>query len=205
MSLKNILGDKNNIKMMEDFNKTIINYQEFYIKLLGIFDSIEDQYNISKEEISYFSKITEIMIRLQEYIQSEDIPEWYNLLEKIIFKDRKNPRLSLEASKYLLDFNLSYFQENEIYKKIKADFLEKEVDDSLINKEEYNKELIKLGVKKTYYELLLGKLYIQVSEQFDQELIIDLLLKLYEFDNDKFVKFLENTFTIKEYLENNVK
>ena len=30
------------------------------------------------------------------------------------------------------------------------------------------------------------------------------MLKLYEFDNEKFIKFLENTFTIKEHLENNV-
>ena len=55
------------------------------------------------------------MIRLQEYIKNKDIPEWYKILELIIFKDGKNSRLSLEALKYLLDFNLSYFQENEIY------------------------------------------------------------------------------------------
>jgi len=204
-SLKNILLDKNNIEMMDAFNETISNYQKFYIKLLEIFYSIPDKGQITKMEISYFRKTTEIMIRLQEYIKSTDIPEWYFFLEKIIFKTDGNFRLSLEAAQCLLDFNLSSFNDKEIYKKIKNNFLNEEVDKTIINEEEYNKKLIKIGVNKTCYELLLGKLYDKVNEQINQEIIIHLLVKILRVDQGRFLKVLENSFNIKEYLEDNVK
>ena len=204
-SLKLILEDKNNTEMMDVFNETINNYQKFYIKLLEIFYAIPDNSQITKMEISYFRKSTELMIRLQEYIKSNDIPEWYYFLEKIIFKLNGNFKLSLEASKCLLDFNLSSFNDNEIYKKIKNNFLNEEINNSIINEEEYNNKFIKIGVNKTCYELLLGKLYIKVNEQINQETIIDLLVKIMRIDQERFIKILENTFKLKDYLEDNVK
>jgi len=116
-SLKNILLDENNIAMMDSFNDTISNYQKYYIKLLEIFHTIPKENQVTKMEISYFRKTTELMIRLQEYIKSTDIPEWYYFLQKIIFKSDGNFKLSLEASGCLLDFNLSPFNDNEIYQK----------------------------------------------------------------------------------------
>ena len=204
-SLKNILLDKNNTEMMDVFNETISNYQKFYIKLLEIFYTIPDKGQITKMEISYFRKTTELMIRLQEYIKSDDIPEWYYFLEKIIFKTDGNFRLALEAAQCLLDFNLSSFNDKEIYKKIKSNFLNEEIDKTIINEEEYNKRLIKIGVNKTCYELLLGKLYDKVNEQINQEIIIHLLVKILRVNQEKFLKVLENSFNIKEYLEDNVK
>ena len=156
-------------------------------------------------EISYFRKSTELMIRLQEYIKSNDIPEWYYFLLILIFKLNGNFKLSLEASKCLLDFNLSSFNDNEIYKKIKNNFLNEEINNSIINEEEYNNKFIKIGVNKTCYELLLGKLYIKVNEQINQETIIDLLVKIMRIDQERFIKILENTFKLKDYLEDNVK
>ena len=205
VSLKHILQDKNNIEMMDAFNETISNYQKFYIKLLEIFYSIPDNSQITKMEISYFRKSTELMIRLQEYIKSDDIPECYYFLEKIIFKPNGNFRLSLEAAKCLLDFNLSSFNDKEIYKKIRNNFLNEEIDKEIINDEEYNKKFNKIGVNKTCYELLLGKLYDKVNEPINQEIIIHLLVKILRLNEERFLKVLENSFNIKDYLEDNVK
>ena len=111
----------------------------------------------------------------------------------------------MESAKCLLDFNLSSFNDNEIFKKIKNNFLNEEIDNSIINEEEYNQKLIKMGVNKTCYELLLGKLYNKVNEQINQEIIIDLLVKTYKLEKKRFIKVLENSLTLKEYLEDNVK
>ena len=204
-SLKHILEDKNNIEIMDAFNETITNYQKFYIKLLEIFYSIPNNSQVTKMEISYFQKTTELMIRLQEYIKSTDIPEWYFFLEKIIFKVDGNFRLSLEASKCLLDFNLSSFNDNEIYTKIKNNFGKDDIDNSIINEEEYNNKFNKIGINKTCYELLLGKLYNKVNEQINQETIINLLVKILKLDEERFLRVLENSFKVKDYMEDNVK
>ena len=110
----------------------------------------------------------------------------------------------MEASKYVLDFNISYFKENKIYERIKYEFLNSELSKGLINNDEYD-QFNKLGIKKTYYELLFGKYYLQVNEQLNQELIIDVLLKLYKLDSKKFTNIIIQSFKIKENLENNVK
>ena len=204
-SLKNILLEESNIDMMNNLNETITNYQKFYINLLDIFYSIPEKSQITKMEISLFKKTTELMIRLQEYIKSNDIPEWYFFLEKIIFKNNINFKLSLEASRCLLDFNLSSFNDKEIYQKIKNNFSKEEVDSSIITEEEYKNKFNKIGVNKTCYELLLGKLYNKVNEQINQETIIDLLVKILRLDQERFLKILENTFNIKDFLEDNVK
>ena len=83
--------------------------------------------------------------------------------------------------------------------------MKEEVDKAIITEEEYNKKYIKIGVNKTCYELLLGKLYDKVNEQINQEKILDLLVKILKLDQDRFIKVLENTFKLKEYLEDNVK
>ena len=204
-SLKSILQEESNIDIMNNLNETITNYQKFYVNLLEIFYSIPEKSQITKMEISFFKNSTELMIRLQEYIQSTDIPEWYFFLEKIIFKNNINFKLSLEASRCLLDFNLSSFNDKEIYQKIKNNFSKEEVDSSIITEEEYKNKFNKIGVNKTCYELLLGKLYNKVNEQINQETIIDLLVKILRLDQDRFLKVLENTFNIKDYLEDNVK
>ena len=204
-SLKNILQEESNIDIMNVLNETIINYQKFYINLLEIFYSIPEKSQLTKMEISLFKKATELMIRLQEYSKSTEIPEWYFFLEKIIFKNDINFKLSLEASKCLLDFNLSSFNDKEIYQKIKNNFLNDEVNSEIISEEEYKNKFNKIGVNKTCYELLLGKLYDKVNEQINQETIIDLLVKILRLDQKRFLKVLENTFNLKDYLEDNVK
>ena len=57
----------------------------------------------------------------------------------------------------------------------------------------------------SYICLLFGKYYLQVNEQLNQELIIDVLLKLYKLDSKKFTNIIIQSFKIKENLENNVK
>ena len=203
--LQHILNNKENEKIMNSLTETISNYQESYIKYLGQFLLIQNKTQITKNEISIFRNLTELMIRLQEYSQNKELPEWVKYLEKIIFNNDVNIKLSLEAANSLLNLNLSSFNDHEIYKKIKNNFLEGEIDSSIIDTDYLNEIIAKTGVNKTYYELLMGKLYLILNDQSNQKFIIDLLVKISKLDQKKFISIMENTFNLEDSIKESVK
>ena len=204
-SLKRIMDNSNYQDILSAFTETITNYQNFYIRLLKEFLLFKLDTQITKKEIYIFRNSTELMIRLQEYAQNREIPEWLQYLEKIIFDKEINTKLFLEASNSLLDLNLSNFKNHDIYEKIKSEFTEKEIDSSIINPEFLN-HLIKItGVKNNCHELLIGKLYLIITDQSNRRIIINLLVKLSKLDKKKFLNILENTFKLEDTLSNSVK
>ena len=213
-SLKNILLKANNeknestIKMMSTLNETIENYIKFYIKLLNMFLNFNQNQQITKNEKTIFKNSTELMIRLQEYAQNEDIPEWLYYIEKLIFKKDGIAELSLEAENSLLDLNLSSFKDHEIYLKIKNNFIEEKNDNVLseiLDKETLDTIIKKIAVKKNCQELLMGKLLLILDDQSNQKMIISLLVKLSKYNMNKFINIIENTFKLEETLEDSVK
>ena len=188
------------------FNENILNYQKTYIKILGEFLLIPRKNQLTKNEINIFKNLTELMIRLQEYSQNKEILEWVKYLEKIIFNDNGNVKLSLEAANSILDLILSSLNNQEKYKKIKHIFLEEEIDSSIVNPN-YLNELIQLtGVNKTFRELLIGKLYLSLNEDLsNQKMIIDLFIKISKLDENKLINLIENTFKLETSIEKSVK
>ena len=203
-TLKKIL--KNNEEIISPFRETISNYQKLYIKLLEKFFEMKKDTQVTKNEITIFKQSTELMIRLQEYCESEEIPEWLQYIEKIIFNINGNMKLSLEAANCLLDLNLTPFTGNEIYKKIKSNFSGQEFDSSIV--EDLFVIIEKTGVNKTCHEILMGKLYIILNDQRNQgnqKFIIDLLVKISKIDKIKFVNIIANTFKLESSLKESVK
>ena len=234
-SLKNLLNNQFYSKYLSSLIETIENYQKFYIQLLCQFLLLEKNSQITKNEISIFKNSTELMIRLQEYSQNTEIPKWIMYIEKIIFDNNGNTKLSLEAANSLLDLNLSSFKDHEIYQIIKANFSLNDIDStniemdnfpeedtkdkksdkknkkrktiepSIINEDYLNTIIKKTGVNKNCHELLVGKLYLILNDQSNQKTIIDLLVKISKIDQQKFINIIENTFKLEDTLEESVK
>ena len=203
-TLKNI--SKNNENILSSFAETISNYQKIYIKILEIFFNLDKNSQVTKDDITILKQSTELMIRLQEYTQNEEIPEWLHNMEKIIFNTEGNMRISLEAANILIDLNLSSFTGNDIFKKIKKNFSEEEIDTSIIS--DIDNIIEKTGVNKICHEVLMGKLYIVSNDQkyqSYQKFIIDLLVKISKIDEKKFVNIIENTFRFESNLKDSVK
>ena len=198
-SLEKILLNEQNKSIIDSLTEAIINYQKFYIDLLNKYLEIKKDIQLTKNEITIFRQSTEIMIRLQEYAQQNEVPEWISYLEKIIFDSKGNIRLSLEASNYLLDMNMSSFNHHDIYNKIKNDFENKEIDSNIIDKEYLENLISKTGVQKNCHELLMGKFYLILSNQSYQKNIIDLLIKVANIDQVKFLNIIKNTFNLKNF------
>ena len=198
-SLEAILLNKQNKVLIDSLTEAIINYQKFYIDILNKYLEMNKDAQLTKNEITIFRQSTEIMIRLQEYSQQTEIPEWISYLEKIIFDPNVNIKLSLEASNYLLDMNMSTFNHHDIYNKIKNDFENKEIDSSIIDKEYLEYLISKTGVQKNCHELLMGKFYLVLSNQSFQKSIMDLLIKVANIDEVKFLNIIKNTFNLKNF------
>ena len=198
-SLEKIIGVKENKTILNNLTESIINYQKFYIDILNKYLEIKKDSQLTKNEMTIFRQSTEIMIRLQEYAQQTEVPEWILFLQKIIFNINGNMKLSLEAANYLLDMNMSSFNHHDIYNKIRDDFQNKEIDLNIIDKE-YLEDLInKTGVQKNCQELLMGKLYLVLSDQSHQKNIIDVLIKIANIDQVKFLNIIKNTFNLKNF------
>ena len=195
-SLENILLNKINKAIVSSFTSSILNYEDFYINILEKYLQIEKKTEITKNEMTIFRQCTELMIRLEEYAQHKEIPQWVIYLQKIIFNYKGNINLSLEAAKYLLDLNLSSINENNIYKIIKDNFQNNEIDSSVIEQNYLNILIKKTGVQKNCFELLMAKLYLIIKEQSSQKAIIDLLIKIATVDQVKFTNIISNTFNL---------
>ena len=195
--LHNFPKNKSFEKILNKFTNSILNYQEFYINILKELLKIEKNNQITKIVMNIFKQCTELMIRLEAYSQETELPQWINYLEKIIFNINGNLSLSLEAANYLLDLNLSTLSDYHIYKKIKNNFKNEEISNSIIDNDYLNFLIKKTGVQKNCFELLLAKLYLIIKEQSCQKIIIDLLMKIANLDKDKFINILSNTFNLE--------
>ena len=198
-TLNKIIENKENITIINKFTEAILNFEQFFINVLQKYINISENYQLSKNEMIVFRRSTEIMIRLQEYAQQSEIPQWVIYLQKIIFNKKINLKLSLEAANFLVDMNLSTFNHHEIYNKIQENFQKKEIDPSVIDENELEILINKTGVQKICQELLMAKLYSILSEQSNQKNIIDLLIKIANIDQVKFLNIICNTFNLKNF------
>ena len=172
-NLENILSSKIHKEVVSRFTSSILNYEEFYINILKKCKEIDKKTEITKNEMSIFKQCTELMIRLEEYANHKEVPQWVIYLQKIIFNNKGNVKLALESANYLLDLNLTTCKEHYIYKIIKDNFQKDEIDSSIIEQKYLNTLIKKTGVQKTGFELLMAKLYLIIKEQSSQKAIID--------------------------------
>ena len=196
-SSENILLNKVDKDAASNFISSILNYQEFYISILEKFWKIDKTTEITKSEMAIFRQCTELMIRLEEYAQHKGVPSWVTYLQKIIFNENGNLKLSLEAANYLLDLNISSINENKIYKIIRDNFQKDEINSNIIDKNYVEYLTQKIGVQKNCFELLIAKLYLIIKEQSCHKTIIDLLIKIASLDQIKFINILSNTFNLQ--------
>ena len=199
-SLQGVLSsDMNNKEILNNLTEAILNFQTFYTELLSQYKGINKESQITKNEMTIFQQSTEIIIRLQEYAQQTEVPNWISFLQKIIFDENINKKLSLEAANYLLDMNMSSFNHHDIYNKIKDEFQNKEIDTNIIDQKTLDDLVNKTRVKNNCQELLMGKLYLILKEQSNQKNIIDLLIKIANMDQVKFLNIIINTFNLKGF------
>ena len=199
-TLNHILNINNNYsKIIEQLSIGIIFYQKCYVNVLNEFFNIKKDMPVTKYEINILKQSSELMLRLQEYAQQKEIPGWWYSLEKIIFNNDVNTKISLEIINFILDLNMSSFNDSDIFKKIKANFIFGNVDSSEIDKNYIENIIKKTGAKKNCFELIISKLYLTLNEQTNQKTILDLLIKATKIDLTKFEKIINNTFNINNF------
>ena len=62
-----------------------------------------------------------------------------------------------------------------------------------------------MHVQSNCFELSLAKFYLLLKKQSNQTMIMDLLLKMYNFEKNKFIEIINNTFIEEEDLIENIK
>ena len=203
-------------KLLENLSNNISQFQEYYIEILNVFLYTGKQENkngqITRAEIAFFRQIAELIIRLQEYDQNEinEIPKWVKYLEKIIFNYQSNNTdnlLQIEAANILLDLNLSFSKKEKesIYTKIKNKFKSEEIDSNIVELNTINDFAKKIKVKNNCFELLLAKFYLLTNKQSHLNDNLEILLKIFYIDNDKFADVINETFNTSENLYENIK
>ena len=203
-------------KLLENLSNNISQFQEYYIEILNVFLYTGKQENkngqITRAEIAFFRQIAELIIRLQEYDQNEinEIPKWVKYLEKIIFNYQSNNTdnlLQIEAANILLDLNLSFSKKEKesIYTKIKNKFKSEEIDSNIVELNPIIDFAKKIKVKNNCFELLLAKFYLLTNKQSHLNDNLEILLKIFYIDNDKFADVINETFNTSENLYENIK
>ena len=197
-----ILKDNNNRAIMDNLNKSIKLFQDYYIKMLMEYSNIYDE--LTKYEIFLFKALAELNIRLQEYSMNERyIPLWVKHLERLIFNE--NPNISNEAANILLDLNLSSSLKNNIYEIIKQDFSSEKMDYDIVEQFHNEKYIQKMNIQSNCFQLALAKYYFLLNKQSNSEVIMELLFKMYLFDKKTFIELINNTFNIEKDLIDNIK
>ena len=190
-SLSNILKIvKNNTEIIQSLVDSFVNFQKYYINILTEYLKITKDMQITKYEEIIFIQCSELVLRLQEYCQQEELPIWIYYLEKIIFCTNINIKISLEAANFILDLVTSTFK-SEIFKKIKYNFYYSPVNN--IENEVLLLITQKTGMHNNCYELLMGKLYLFLLEQKNQRTVINLLVKIINLNIDNFEYMVLNT------------
>ena len=209
---KNIL--KYDEKLLENLSDNISKFQEYYIGILNEFLNIGNPDNknrqVTRAEITFFHQIAELVIRLQEYNQTEEneIPKWVKYIEKIIFNYNDNDNiLQIEAANILLDLNLSFSKNDKdsIYTKIRNNFSSDEIDNQIIEVNPIIDIVKKMKVKTNCYELLLAKFYLLTNKQSHMSSNMGILFKMFKFDKNKFGDIINNTLNTTENLYENIK
>ena len=180
-------------KIIDSLTESILNYQQFYIIILCQYFKITRDMQITKYEVSILKQCSELVLRLQEYSKQEGIPLWVYYLEKLIFYPTVNIKISFEAANYFLDFCSSSFNNSQTYENIKYNFFYNEVPSTVIDEEVLLNITQKTGVQNNCYELIMGKLYLLLSEQNNQRAVIDILVKIVELNMEKFENMILNT------------
>lgn len=182
------------------FAENILSYQKYYITILNQLLSISQNDELSRTEMKIFQQATEIMIRIQEYAQQNEVPDWVIFLEKCSFC--KNVKLSLEASRYLLDLMMIDFK-GEVYLKIKECFNSQNIDDSIIEKETLLQLMKVTDNKPIFSSILMVYLWNMLNVVANQKSVIDLLITYSKINMKSFINIISNTFTNNNF-DNNV-
>ena len=87
----NFLNNENYSQILNQLSISILKYQQYYINVLGkYFLSFNKSKGNLRNSIKIFKQSTEVLIRLQEYTNQENIPDWLTCLQKIIFNTDYN-------------------------------------------------------------------------------------------------------------------
>lgn len=190
---------KNDNSDINELSKTIIEFQNYYItfteelmKIPNFKGLLDDQETISRREINIFRQATEIIIRLQEYAQQNEIPKWLFSLEKVCFC--ANNKLSLESASYIIDLLLMNENKNSIYQMITSYLKTEKISNDVINQELCDRLTKSTFVKDNCMELLFARLWGFLSLQEEQQRVINLLITLSKVDGDIFIQTISNTF-----------
>ena len=183
-------------KIIDSLTESVLNYQQFYIIVLCQYFKISKEMQITKYEVSILKQCSELVLRLQEYSKQEGIPLWVYYLEKLIFFPTVNIKISFEAANYFLDLCSSSFNNSQTYENIKYNFFYNGLPSTVIDDEVLLNITKKTGVQNNCYELIMGKLYLLLSEQNNQRTVIDILVKIVELNMEKFENMILNTFNI---------
>ena len=198
-------NDKYN-NIMNDLTNNISKFHEYYINILNEFLNIKNQ--VTKYEIGFFRQCSELIIRLQEYSQEKEdaIPKWVSYFQKIIFNSsNQNMPLSIEATNILIDLNFSSSLKNKIFLKIKNNFKSEEIDKDNIKELKIEDIINNIKVQNICLDLIIAKFYLLSNKQSNLTMIIELLVKLYHCDKNKFITIIHNTFkTEGDFLKENI-
>ena len=202
-NLSNILKNTE-VEIMDEFCNKITKFQEYYIDLLNEFSKIGN--TITKFDINFFKKSSILLIKLLEYNRNEhnEIPVSIECLEKLVLLKNNNILLLTEAINILIDLNMESSLKSDVYLKIKNNFKNKDIPKSLI---EQNINIKKMEVQPNCFEISLAKFYFLLKEKKNQKIIIDILLKMFKLDKDKFIQFINNTLNKndEDFLSENIR
>ena len=212
--LKSLMNyDKN---LLENLSNNISMFQDYYIQILNEFLNLSKPENknsqITRAEIAFFRQLAELIIRLQEYNQTEtnEIPQWLKYMEKIIFNYKSNSSdnsLQIEAANILLDLNLSFDKKDKesIFTKIKTNFKSEEIDTNFVEINTIIDFAKKMKVKSNCFELLLAKFYLLTNKQTNLNSNMEILYKIFYIDKARFSDIINETFNTTENLYENIK
>ena len=212
--LKSLMNyDKN---LLENLSNNISMFQDYYIQILNEFINPTKPENkqkpITRVEIVFFRQLSELIIRLQEYNQTQtnEIPRWVKYIEKIIFMDKNIGNikyLQIEAANILLDLNLSFDKKDKesIFARIKTNFKSEEIDTNIIELNTIIDFAKKMKVKSNCFELLLAKFYLLTNKQTDLNSNMEILYKIFYIDKERFADIIDATLNTTENLYENIK
>ena len=195
-SYKTISKIESHSKILEELTKSVLNYQKFYISLFENFLQIDNEKYNFRNSIKVFKQATEILIRLEEYGNEDEIPEWLFELEKINFQ--ANPQISFEACNFILDLLLSDSTNNcDTFKKIQNHLLNENIDRSKLKIDEQTLNILldSTNVKENCFEIIFSWLWNLLEKEEYQKISVDLLYKIFKINKDKFIELFSNTFS----------
>ena len=194
----NFLNNENYSQILNQLSISILKYQQYYINVLGkYFLSFNKSKGNLRNSIKIFKQSTEVLIRLQEYTNQENIPDWLTCLQKIIFNTDYN--FSTEACNFLLDLLLTDSSNNsETFKKIQESLLNDTINKDIINETFLNKLKSYMKIEENFFEILFSYLWHLLKNEEFQKKAVDLMYKYFIKSKEKFTQLFQNSFDFKE-------